>query len=167
MELLHESGRFVRFAAELGEIPIAEAAAASRLALYPESPTWRDWLGPQDRAAIALARGDAASVLALTDAIQPRTFLNSIVPMLRGQAQLRLGNGPAAASEFQTVVDHPGVFPPDRAEAHIGLARALTMAGDAARARRAYEAFFEFWNRADADVPLLLQAKTEYAKLGS
>jgi hypothetical protein len=104
-------------------------------------------------------------VLTLTDAIQPRTYPNSFVPMLRGLAQLQLGNRAAAAAEFQTVLDHPGVFPADQAEAHVGLARAFTLASDTARARKAYEAFFEFWKRADPDMPLLLQAKAEYAKL--
>ena len=165
--LLYENPQIVRAAAMLGNLSFAETAAASRLAQYPQSPIWRDWLGPQDRAAIALARGDAASVLTLTDAIQPRTFLNSFVPMLRGQAQLLLRNYTAAAAEFQTVIDHPGVFPGDQVEAHVGLARAFAMAGDAARARKAYEAFFEFWKRADPDVPILLQTKAEYAKLGT
>jgi hypothetical protein len=128
----------------------------------------RDYVPPNNlRAAIALARRDAASVLTLTDTIQPRTFFNSFVPMLRGQAQLQLGNGAAAAAEFQTILDHPGVFPNEQAEAHVGLARAYTLAGDAARARKAYEAFFEFWKRADPDVPLLLEAKAESAKLST
>jgi hypothetical protein len=43
------------------------------------------------------------------------------------------------------VIDHPGVFGPDLVDAHVGLARAFAMAGDVGRARKAYEAFFEFW----------------------
>ena len=112
-----------------------------------------------------MAKGDAASVLTLTDAIQPRTYVGCFVPILRGLAQLQLGNGAGAAAEFQTVLDQPGLFPADQVEAHVGLARAYGVAGDTARARKAYEAFFEFWKRADPDLPLLLQAKAEYAKL--
>jgi len=164
-EELYEIPPIVRNAAAVGDLAFAEEAAAWRLAQWPQSPIWRDWHGPQDRAAIALARGDARSVLTLTDGIQPRTYAGSFVPILRGLAQLQLGNGGAAAAELQTVLDQPGLFPGDQAEAHVGLARAYTLAGDTARARKAYEAFFEFWKRADADVPLLQQAKAEYAKL--
>ena len=138
---------------------MAVESAKSRLAEFPDSPLWRDWYGPQDQAIIALARRDAAAVLALTDRIQPRNHQNSFVPVLRGEAQLQLGNGPAAATEIQYVIDYPGVFQDNQPTARIGLARAYTMAGDKARARNAYEDFFEFWKRADPDVPLLLQAK--------
>jgi predicted Zn-dependent protease len=167
VDMLYDVPTIVRTAASVGDLVFAEEAAAALLALWPQSPIWRDWYGPQDRAAIALARGEAAAVLTLTDAIQPRTFLSSVVPMLRGLAQLQLRNGAAAAAEFQTILDHPGVFVGEQADAHVGLARAYAMAGDTARARKAYEAFFEFWKRADPDVPLLLQAKAEYAQLGT
>jgi tetratricopeptide (TPR) repeat protein len=167
VETLYDFPPIVRRATAVGEVGFAETAATWRLARYPQSPVWRDWYGPQERAAIALARGDAISALTLTGAIQPRTYPNSLVPMLRGQAQLLLENGPGAVEEFQTVLDHPGVFVLDQAAAHVGLARALAMSGDTAAARQAYERFFEFWKRADADVPLLVQAKAEHARLGS
>ena len=64
------------------------------------------------------------------------------------------------------VLDHPGLFVVDQPAAHVGLARGLAMAGDTAAARKAYERFFDFWKRADADVPLLVQARAEYARLG-
>jgi serine/threonine protein kinase/tetratricopeptide (TPR) repeat protein len=167
LEALYGDPPAVRRAAALGDITLAETAAAWRLARFPESPLWRDWLGPQDQAAIALARGNAAAVLELTESIQPRNHLQSFVPMLRGEAQLRLGNGAGAAVEFQYVIDHPGVFQDDQHVARVGLARAYAMAGDTARAKKAYEDFFAFWKRADPDVPLLVQAKAEYAKLAS
>ena len=73
----------------------------------------------------------------------------------------------AAAAEFQYVIDQAGVFPDDQHEARVGLARAYAMAGDTPRARKAYEDFFAFWKRADLDVPLLVKAKAEYARLGA
>jgi predicted Zn-dependent protease len=165
IDALYGEAEAVLRAASLGDIKLAETAAAWRIARFPESPIWRDWYGPQDQAAIALARGDAAGVIKLTEAIQPRNHQNSFVPMLRGEAQLRLGNGAGAAEEFQYVIDHRGVFQDDQHTARVGLARAYAMAGDMARAKKAYEDFFAFWKRADSDVPLLVQAKAEYAKL--
>jgi hypothetical protein len=164
---LQSNGLTVRLAATHGDFAVAVAAAQFRLAQFPESQLFREWYGPQDQAIIALARGDAASVLALTDKIQPRNHQSSLVPLLRGEAQLRLQNGAAAAAEFQYAIDHWGVFTDHQPQARVGLARAFAMTGDHARARKAYEDFFEFWKRADPDVPLLLQARAEYAKLTS
>jgi eukaryotic-like serine/threonine-protein kinase len=49
--------------------------------------------------------------------------------------------------------------------AHLGLARAYALPGDAAKARAAYDDFFTFWKDPDPDIPILKEAKTEYAKL--
>jgi hypothetical protein len=82
-------------------------------------------------------------------------------------AYLRLKEGPPAAVEFQKIIDHPGavVNNPIGALAHLGLGRAYAMAGDNAKARAAYQDFLALWKDADPDVPVLKQAKTEYAKL--
>jgi tetratricopeptide (TPR) repeat protein len=162
---LLDSGLTVWVAARHGDFALAADSAQARLARFPESPLWREWYGPQDQAIIALARGDAAAVLSLTDKIQPRNHQNSLIPLLRGEAQLLLDNGAAAAAEFQYVIDEQGQFTDHQHLARVGLARAFAMAGDTARARKAYEDFFEFWKRADPDVPLLLQARAEYDKL--
>ncbi len=50
-------------------------------------------------------------------------------------------------------------------QAQLGLARAYVMAGDKADAKKAYQALFEAWKDADADLPMLLAAKKEYAAL--
>jgi eukaryotic-like serine/threonine-protein kinase len=65
------------------------------------------------------------------------------------------------------IVDHPGVvlFNPVGAFARLGLARAYALSGDTPKARTAYQDFFGLWKEADADVPILKQAKAEYAKL--
>ena len=87
---------------------------------------------------------------------------------LRGLSYLRLGKGAEAAVEFQKIIDRKGqadllvstLYP----LAKVGLARALALSGDAARARKAYEDFFVLWRDADSDLPILIEAKNEYAK---
>jgi tetratricopeptide (TPR) repeat protein len=86
---------------------------------------------------------------------------------LRGQAYLMLYNGSAAAAEFQKMIDHRGIVLnfPLGALAHLGLARAYALAGDTAKARTAYQDFLTLWKDADPDIPILQQAKAEYARL--
>jgi hypothetical protein len=86
---------------------------------------------------------------------------------LRGQAYLALSEGPAAAAEFQKYLDHRGlVWNCELASlAHLGLARANILQGDTNKARVAYEDFLTLWKDADPDIPILKQAKAEYAKL--
>jgi predicted Zn-dependent protease len=86
---------------------------------------------------------------------------------VRGQAYLILRDGSAAAAEFQKSLDHRGVVVncPLGALAHLGLARAYALQGDRIRARAAYDDFLALWKDADPDIPILKQAKTEYAKL--
>ena len=76
-------------------------------------------------------------------------------------------NGAAAAKEFQKILDNPGIalnFPVG-VLAHLQLARAYTMQDDREAARGSYQEFLTLWKEADADIPILKQAKTEYAKL--
>ena len=86
---------------------------------------------------------------------------------LRGEAYLAGRQGAAAAAEFQKALDHPGlvVNEPIGALAHLGLGRAYAMAGGIAKAKSAYQDFFARWKDADSDVPILKEAKAEYAKL--
>ena len=69
--------------------------------------------------------------------------------------------------EFQKIIDHRGVQPLalEWAVAHLGLARATALQGDTAKARTKYQDFFTLWKDADPDIPILKQAKAEYAKL--
>ncbi|MEQ1472424.1 MAG: hypothetical protein ABLQ96_01320, partial [Candidatus Acidiferrum sp.] len=70
-------------------------------------------------------------------------------------------------AEFQKIVDWRGVVAsePIGALAHVGLARAYALAGDKTKSRAAYDAFFKLWKDADPDIPVLQQAKAEYAQL--
>jgi len=86
---------------------------------------------------------------------------------LRGETYLALGDGQRAATEFQKFIDHRGVVAnfPWGALARLGLARAYALQGDNAKARAAYQDFLTLWKDADPDIPILKQAKAEYAKL--
>jgi len=76
-------------------------------------------------------------------------------------------NGTAAAAEFQKFLNHRGIMMnfPLGALAHLGLVRAYVLSGDTAKARTAYQDFFALWKDADPDIPILKEAKAEYAKL--
>jgi hypothetical protein len=86
---------------------------------------------------------------------------------LRGQAYLLARQGKEAAAEFQKMVDHRGIVLnfPLGALARLGLARSYALQGDSAKTRTAYLEFLNFWKDADPDIPILKQAKAEYAKL--
>jgi tetratricopeptide (TPR) repeat protein len=86
---------------------------------------------------------------------------------VRGEAYLATGRGSEAAREFQKLVQNRSIVQncPLGALAHLGLARAYALQGDAAKARSAYQDFFALWKDADPDIPILKQAKAENAKL--
>ena len=86
---------------------------------------------------------------------------------VRGQAYLLARNGTAAAVEFRKLLDHPGIAlnQPFGALAHLQLGRAHILTGDIASARADYQDFLTLWKDADPVIPILKEAKAEYAKL--
>jgi eukaryotic-like serine/threonine-protein kinase len=86
---------------------------------------------------------------------------------VRGEAYLAAHQGREAAAEFQKILDHRGIVlnEPIGALAHLQLGRAYAMQGDTAKARAAYNDFLTLWKDADLDIPILTEAKSEYAKL--
>jgi hypothetical protein len=72
-----------------------------------------------------------------------------------------------AATEFQKILDHPGIvgLDPIGALAHLQLGRVFALSGDKAKAKAAYGAFFSLWRNADPDVPILKTARAEYSSL--
>ena len=86
---------------------------------------------------------------------------------VRGEAYLLAHNGTAAAAEFQKILDHRGIVLNSVAGAlaHLQIGRAYAMAGDTVKAKAAYQDFLTLWKDADPELPILKQAKTEYAKL--
>jgi hypothetical protein len=93
---------------------------------------------------------------------------NEIDPTFyRGLAYLSMKSGKEAAVEFRKVVDRKTIFPlnPIHSISRLQLARSLALAGDIAGARSAYQDLFAVWKDADSDLPLLKEARAEYAKL--
>ena len=127
------------------------------------------WL-PTIRATIETGHGNAGKAIEL---LQPagQCELGQGVHLtpayVRGQAYLLARNGPAAATEFQKLLDHRGsmVNSPTGALAHLQLGRAYVISGDTTKAKTAYQDFFALWANADPDIPILKAAKAEYAKL--
>jgi serine/threonine protein kinase/tetratricopeptide (TPR) repeat protein len=122
---------------------------------------------PLNHALLALHQGDATRAAQLLEGNRFGIVANFWTQYFRGQALLKLNKGADAAAEFKKITDHRGWSPRSElyAPAYVGLARAATMNGDSASAKRAYETFFLLWKDADEDVPLLVEAKREYEKL--
>ncbi len=160
--------------ARAGDTAGAEKLAAELDKTFPlDTLVQRYWL-PTIRAAVALERKDpnraiellkVASTIELGEPTQLTIFLCPVY--LRGEAYLMLHDGNRAAAEFQKFIDHRGLVVnfPWGALARLGLARAYAMQGDTAKARAAYQDFLTLWKDADPDIPILKQAKAEYAKL--
>jgi predicted Zn-dependent protease len=129
----------------------------------------RYWL-PTIRAALALNRNEVNKALDLLREMAPYEMaaIGWLEPTyMRGRAYLMVPDGTAAAREFQKIIDRPGMVleNPVGVLAHLGLARAYSLQGDTAKSHAAYQDFFALWKDADSDIPVLLQAKAEYAKL--
>ena len=86
---------------------------------------------------------------------------------MRGEAYLAAHRGSEATAEFQKILDHRGIVfnEPIGALAHLQLGRAYAMQGDTAKSRAAYQDFLTLWKDADSDIPVLIAAKAEFAKL--
>jgi len=173
------ANRDVRAIAALVLARAGDTAAAEKLAseldkAFPlDTLVQRYWL-PTIRAGVALERKDPRRAIELLQASStmelgsPTGLSVSLCPVyLRGEAYLMLQDGNAAAAEFQKFIDHRGVVTnfPWGALARLGLARAYAIQGETTKARSAYQDFLTLWKDADPDVPILKQAKTEYAKL--
>jgi hypothetical protein len=99
---------------------------------------------------------------------RPDTFMPSLcTAYLRGEAFLAADRGKEAAAEFQKILDHRGIVKNDLigALAHLQMGRAYAMQADTLDAKTAYQDFLTLWKDADPDVPVLKQARIEYAKL--
>jgi DNA-binding winged helix-turn-helix (wHTH) protein/tetratricopeptide (TPR) repeat protein len=157
--------------ARLGDITRAHALADELNVRFPsDTMLQRYWL-PTIRGSIELARKNPAGALtALQDSSYELGSIDggNLYPIyVRGQAYLMARKGKEAASEFKQLIDHRSIVlnSPLGALTHLGLARAHAIMGDTAQARVDFDDFFALWKDADTDIPVLTQAKVEYAKL--
>ena len=145
---------------------------------FPEATIVQFNYLPSLRAKLALNRGNAKEAIEILRAAAPyelgRTtftgdyFWNALYPVyVRGEAYLAVHRGAEAAVEFQKILDHRGIVLnlPIGALAHLQIGRAYAMQGDIAKAKAAYQDFLTLWKDADPDIPVLIAAKAEYAKL--
>lgn len=126
--------------------------------------------GPISRAAIETNRGNPAESVRMLQKPNPYEmgYIAGFWPTyIRAEAFLRQGSAAEAMAEFQKIIDRRGVWPAavHYPLAHVGFARAAALAGDKAKSRKAYQDFFALWKDADGDIPILLEARKEYAKL--
>jgi DNA-binding winged helix-turn-helix (wHTH) protein/tetratricopeptide (TPR) repeat protein len=152
-----------------GDVTRAEKLADELNDKFPLNTVVQRFLLPTIRATMALSRKDPGKAVELLREMSPYEFgAQCLRPIyMRGRAYLMLHDGTAAAAEFQKVIDHPGIVEkcPVGALAHLGLARAYALEGDKAESRAAYLDFLTLWKDADPDIPILREAKSEYAKL--
>ena len=159
--------------ARIGAAPRAKTLVEELEKSYPTNTMLKlDGL-PTINAAIELSKGNSSQALLDLEAAAPYELgqagtMGSVYPAyVRGQAYLQSHNGAAAAAEFQKLLDHRGIVLNfvTGALAHLQIGRAYAMAGDTAKAKAAYQDFLTLWKDADPDIPILKEAKAEYAKL--
>ena len=138
---------------------------------FPEDTLVRFNYRPTIQAQLLLNRGDALKAVEELQAASPfelGTIAFSLYPVyVRGNAFLAAHLGSQAVTEFQKILEWRGVAlnEPIAALAHLQVGRACAMQGDIVKARAAYQDFLALWKDADPDIPILKQAKAEYAKL--
>ncbi len=173
------SGRDVKTAAALAMAQIGDGPRTNDLVeelqkSYPAHTMLKLYWLPTINAAIEIGKGNSSQAVADLEPAGPYelgeagTFINYLYPAyVRGQAYLLAHNGTAAAAEFQKLLDHRGIVANfvTGSLAHLQIGRAYAMQGDTEKAKAAYADFLALWKNADSDIPILKQAKAEYAKL--
>jgi len=176
-------GRDAAYAAALalalsGESSRSRALADDLNARFPEDTCVQFMYLPTLRAQLSLNMHEPAAaiqslqVASRFDFAQGGTgfngFFGALYPVyVRGTAYLAAHRPAEAAVEFQKVLDHPGavLVDPMAAVARLQLARSLVLAGDAAKAKSAYQDLLTLWATGDADASLIKQARAEFARL--
>jgi tetratricopeptide (TPR) repeat protein len=176
------NGRDVQFVATLalavgGDLDRAMEFVDDLGKRFPDDTIVQFNYAPAMRAQLDLNRNDSAKAIERLQAATPyelgiasggSTFSTNMYPVyVRGEAYLAAKQGVPAAAEFRKILEQRGVVinEPIGALAHLGLARAYALQGDKAKARAAYNDFLALWKDADPDIPILIAAKDEFAKL--
>jgi len=149
----------------------AESINSELLAKFPNDQPTQVAMVPFSRAVVELNRGNAVGALQIIDPLTTYDFslvLGNARLYLSGMAHLQQKKGQEAAAEFEKILSHRGVdpFAPEHQLAHLGLARASVLMGDAARAKKEYQDFLAAMKDADPDLTVLAEAKRELAAVG-
>jgi tetratricopeptide (TPR) repeat protein len=161
-----------------GDSRRSQTIAADLDRRFPEDTAVQFSYLPVLRALLALNHGEPAKSIELLQLTVPYElgappsaffgFFGALYPVyVRGEAYLAAHQGVEAATEFRKILNHRGVVinDPIGALAHLQLGRALAVSGDESKAKAAYLDFLTLWKDADPEVPILKQAKAEFAKL--
>ena len=161
-----------------GESSRSQTLATDLERRFAEDTEVRFTYVPAIHAQLALNRHEPAKAIELLKAAAPYdlgtplsaapAFFGPLYTVyVRGLAYLAAHQGAEAAGEFQKILDHRTIVVSDPigALAHVQLGRAFAMAGEIGKARQGYDEFFALWKDADAGIPILGQAKAEYAAL--
>jgi tetratricopeptide (TPR) repeat protein len=161
-----------------GETSPVQAIANDLEKRFPENTSVRFNYLPVLRALIALNQGEPGRAIQLLQNATPNELglphsglmgsYGTLYPIyVRGLAYLAARQGKEASAEFQKILDHRSILisDPIGALSYLQLGRALALIGDQTRAIKSYGDFLGIWKDADPDIPILKQAKTEYAKL--
>ncbi len=156
-----------------GDSARAQALANDLAKRFPEDTGIRFNCLPVIRAQVELIRNEPSKAIDLLQATAPydlgdMDYLVALYPVYqRGEAYLAALRGTEAGAEFQKILDHRGIVKNSLigALARLQIGRAYAMQGDTTRARAAYEDFLALWKHADPDIPILKQAKSEFANL--
>jgi len=160
-----------------GDSTRSQALANDLEKRFPEDTSIQFSYLPTLRARLALNHGDASKAFELLQAAVPNELgaprssleghFGALYPVyVRGQAYLAAHQGAGAATEFRKILDHRGIIVSDPvgAVARLQLGRAFALSGEKTKAKAAYQDFLTLWKDADPDIPILKQAKAEYAK---
>ena len=175
------TGRDVQYGAALALALAGDAHRAQALAddlgkRFPEDTIVQFNYRLTIHAQFALERNDPSRAIEALQSATPYelglpgtgSFTPGLYPVyVRGDAYLAAHQGMEAAAEFQKILGHHGVVQNGSigALAHLGLGRAYVLQGDTGKASAAYQDFLTLWKDADPDIPILVVAKSEYAKL--
>jgi eukaryotic-like serine/threonine-protein kinase len=143
-------------------------AAEEEAKKYPADATVNEIKLPTLRARVELRRDNAAKAIELLQSVAPyERTAPPCAAFYRGLAYLQLHKPEEAGIEFQKLLDNPGLYfgGPEYPLSFLGRARAAALSGDTAKATKVYEDFFAYWKDADSDLPVLIQARKEYAAL--
>ncbi len=151
-----------------GDVARAQTLIVELEEKYPKDTLVNQLWLPEIKAALELRKGEAQEALALLETTKRFETAGGYVPQtLRAMAYLKLNRGAEAAAEARKILDHRGQGPLSLLWplAHLSLGRAAILQGDTAQARKAYQDFFALWKDANADLPVLIEAKREFEKL--